>query len=244
MKLTFGEQQPIRLWFEYLKVCLNDKDLSKKVNRNFYKEWHLYLVKTTKFYKWLITHEHLFTKEFESKISLFNGKRTPNTLLVEIPLDYTVQKIQRNIGKVIKGKIAQKQTNQRFKITAEQRNLKIPPFDYFRYAWQIKRRWQLRNVKLKLKNIWHLVNFVIKKRQSKIKPWLLDYESIDKVTRKTVIKKAFIRRRKLSEKHLKTESYNSKAVVMANNIRKAQNILDNVCKGVFPGNYSISTISK
>jgi hypothetical protein len=32
----------------------------------------------------------------------------------------------------------------------------------------------------------------------------------------------------------------SKAVVMANNIRKAQNILENVCKGVFPGDYSIS----
>ena len=123
MKLTFGEQQPIRLWFEYLKVCLNDKDLSKRVNRNFYKDWHLDLVKTTKFDKWLRTHKHLFTKEFESKISLFNGKRTPNTLLVEIPLDYTVQKIQRNIGKVIKGKIAQKQTNQRFKITAEQSKL-------------------------------------------------------------------------------------------------------------------------
>jgi hypothetical protein len=240
MKLTFGEQQPIRLWFEYLKVCLNDKDLTKKVNRNFYKEWHLDLVKTTKFDKWLRTHEHLFTKEFESKISLFNGKKTQNTLLVEIPLDYTVQKIQRDIGKVVKGKIAQKQTNQRFKITAEQKNLKIAPFDYFRYAWQIKRRWQLRNVKIKLENIWHLVNFIIKKRQSKIKPWLLDYESIDKVTGKTVIKKAFIRRRKLSDKHQKTKSYNSKAVVMANNVRKAQNILDNVCNGIFPGNYSIS----
>lgn len=240
MKLTFGEQQPIRLWFEYLKVCLNDKDLTKKVNRNFYKEWHLDLVKTTKFDKWLRTHEHLFTKEFESKISLFNGKKTQNTLLVEIPLDYTVQKIQRDIGKIVKGKIAQKQTNQRFKITAEQKNLKIAPFDYFRYAWQIKRRWQLRNVKIKLENIWHLVNFIIKKRQSKIKPWLLDYESIDKVTGKTVIKKAFIRRRKLSDKHQKTKSYNSKAVVMANNVRKAQNILDNVCNGIFPGNYSIS----
>ena len=49
MKLTFKEQQPIRLWFEYLKVCLNDKDLIKRVNRNFYKDWHLDLVKTQKF---------------------------------------------------------------------------------------------------------------------------------------------------------------------------------------------------
>ncbi len=244
MKLKFGEQQPIRLWYEYLKVSLNDKDLSKRVNRNFYKDWHLELVKTQTFNKWIRTHEHLFTKAFESKISLFNGKRTPNTLLVEIPLDYTVQKIQRDIGKVIKGKIAQKQTNQQFQITSNQKNLKIAPFDYFRYAWQIKRRWQLRNVKVKLDTIWHLVDFIIKKRQKNIKPWLLDYESVDKATGKTVIKKAYIRRRKLSENHEKTKSYNSKAVVMANNIRKAQNILDNVCKGVFPGNYSISTLSK
>ena len=132
MKLTFGEQQPIRLWFEYLKVCLNDKDLSKKVNRSFYKDWQLDLVKIQNFNKWIRTHEYLFTKKFESKINLFNGKTTPNTLLVEIPLDYTVQKIQRDIGKVVKGRIAQKQTNQQFQITSNQKNLKIAPFDYFR----------------------------------------------------------------------------------------------------------------
>jgi hypothetical protein len=240
MKLTFGEQQPIRLWFEYLKVCLNDKDLSKRVNRNFYKDWQLDLVKIQNFNKWIRTHEYLFTKKFESKINLFNGKKTPNTLLIEIPLDYTVQKIQRDIGKVVKGRIAQKQTNQQFQIISNQKNLKIAPFDYFRYAWQIKRRWQLRNVKVKLDTIWYLVDFIIKKRQKKIKPWLLDYESVDKATGKTVIKKAYIRRRKLSEKHETTKAYNSKAVVMANNIRKAENILENVCKGIFPGNYSIS----
>jgi hypothetical protein len=244
MKLTFKEQQPIRLWFEYLKVCLNDKDLSKRVNRNFYKDWQLDLVKKQKFNKWIRTHQHLFTKAFESKISLFNGKKTPNTLLVEIPLDYTVQKIQRDIGKVIKGRIAQKQTNQQFQITSNQKNLKIAPFDYFRYAWQIKRRKEIRNMKIKLNDIWFMVNYIIKRRQKKIKPWLLDYESIDKITGKTIIKKSFIRIRKLSENHTKTKSYNSKAVVMANNIRKAENILNNVCKGVFPGNYSISTISK
>ena len=39
MKLTFREQQPIRLWFLYLQTCLRDEVLNKKVNKNFYKEW-------------------------------------------------------------------------------------------------------------------------------------------------------------------------------------------------------------
>ena len=122
-----------------------------------YDPLYLFENKRAKFDKWLRTHEHLFTKEFESKISLFSGKKTQNTLLVEIPLDYTVQKIQRDIGKVVKGKIAQKQTNQQFQITSNQKNLKIAPFDYFRYAWQIKKRWQLRNVKVKLDTIYFFI---------------------------------------------------------------------------------------
>ena len=239
MNLTNKQQQPIRLWFEYLKVCLNDESLSKKVDRKFYKDWHLNEIKKSKFNIWIKTHHHLFTNQIESKIKLYEGKRTPNTILVEIPVDYTVQKIQRYIGQAVKGKIAKPQTNRRFQITAKQ-NLKIAPFDYFRYAWQIKRKKQVRKQKIKLTDIWSIVDRHIKKRQSRIKPWLLDYESVDKITGQIKVKKAFIRIRKLSLNHEQTKAYNSKAVVMANNIRKAQNILENVCKGVFPGDYSIS----
>lgn len=239
MNLTNKQQQPIRLWFEYLKVCLNDESLNKKVDRKFYKDWHLNEIKKSKFNRWIKTHHHLFTNQIESKIKLYEGKRTPNTILVEIPVDYTVQKIQRYIGQAVKGKIAKPQTNRRFQITAKQ-NLKIAPFDYFRYAWQIKRKKQVRKQKIKLTDIWLIVDRHIRKRQSRIKPWLLDYESVDKLTGQIKFKKAFIRIRKLSHNHEQTKAYNSKAVVMANNIRKAQNILENVCKGVFPGDYSIS----
>jgi len=239
MNLTNKQQQPIRLWFEYLKVCLNDESLSKKVDRKFYKDWQLNEIKKSKFNRWIKTHHHLFTNQIESKIKLYEGKRTPNTILVEIPVDYTVQKIQRYIGQAVKGKIAKPQTNRRFQITAKQ-NLKIAPFDYFRYAWQIKRKKQVRKQKIKLTDIWLIVDRHIRKRQSRIKPWLLDYESVDKLTGQIKVKKAFIRIRKLSHNHEQTKAYNSKAVVMANNIRKAQNILENVCKGVFPGDYSIS----
>ncbi len=223
MNLTNKQQQPIRLWFEYLKVCLNDESLSKKVDRKFYKDWQLNEIKKSKFNRWIKTHHHLFTNQIESKIKLYEGKRTPNTILVEIPVDYTVQKIQRYIGQAVKGKIAKPQTNRRFQITAKQ-NLKIAPFDYFRYAWQIKRKKQVRKQKIKLTDIWLIVDRHIRKRQSRIKPWLLDYESVDKLTGQIKVKKAFIRIRKLSHNHEQTKAYNSKAVVMANNIRKAQNI--------------------
>ena len=238
MKLTFRELQPVRLWFLYLQTCLRDEVLSKKVNRNFYKDWHLNSVKTQKFNTWIKSHQHLFTKEFESKIKLYQGKRTPNSLLVEIPLDYTVQKIQRDIGKVVKGKIAQKQTNQRFQITAKQ-NLKIAPFDYFLYAWQIKRRNDLKKKKMKLKDIWEIVDRHIRKRQSRIKPWLKDRDVIDQKTGSKKFVKGKISRRMLSRSHEQKNVWNTKTIVISKNIKKAQTLLENVCKGVFPGDYSV-----
>ena len=238
MKLNFREQQPIRLWFLYLQTCLRDEVLSKKVNRNFYKDWHLNSVKTQKFNTWIKSHQHLFTKEFESKIKLYQGKRTPNSILVEIPLDYTVQKIQRDIGKVVKGKIAQKQTNQRFQITAKT-NLKIAPFDYFLYAWQIKRRNDLKKKKMKLKDIWEIVDRHIRKRQSRIKPWLKDRDVIDQKTGSKKFVKGKIGRRMLSRSHEQKNVWNTKTIVISKNIKKAQTLLENVCKGVFPGDYSV-----
>ena len=44
MKLTFGERQPYRIWFDYLKTCLNDESLNKKVDGGFYKDWNLKLI--------------------------------------------------------------------------------------------------------------------------------------------------------------------------------------------------------
>ncbi len=40
------EIQPYRCWYEYLQHSLNDSELSKKVNKTYYKDWHLNQVKT------------------------------------------------------------------------------------------------------------------------------------------------------------------------------------------------------
>lgn len=152
MKLSFKEVQPYRIWYEYLQTALNDKSFSNKVDKKYYKDWHLNLVKKQKFNQWIKSHEHLFTQSDSSEIKLFEGKRTPNTLLVEIPVSFNVQRIQRDIGKAVKGKVAKAQTHQRFKIQTN-RPLQTAPLDYFRWAYEYKQ-----SGKLKLEEIWTKVN--------------------------------------------------------------------------------------
>ena len=222
MKLSNKEIQPYRIWYEYLQTALNDKSFSNKVNKNFYKDWHLNLVKKQKFNQWIKSHENLFTQSDNSEIKLFEGKRTPNTLLVEIPVSFNVQRIQRDIGKAVKGKVAKTQANQRFKIQTN-RPLQTAPLDYFLWAYEFKQ-----SGKYKLKEVWHKVNEKVIDRQKKVA------KRVDKF-RKTG--KGIRQRQLTSGNPLKSEK--NKEVLISRNISKAQNILSNVCKGVFPGEYSI-----
>ena len=221
MKLSNKEIQPYRIWYEYLQTALNDKSFSNKVNKNFYKDWHLNLVKKQKFNQWIKSHEHLFTQSDNSEIKLFEGKRTPNTLLVEIPVSFNVQRIQRDIGKAVKGKVAKAQTHQRFKIQTN-RPLQTAPLDYFRWAYEYKQ-----SGKLKLEEIWTKVNQKQIDRQKKVAKRVERFLKTGKG----------IRKRALSTGGF-TKTDKNKAVLISRNIKKAQNILTNVCKGVFPGNYS------
>ena len=221
MKLSFKEVQPYRIWYEYLQTALNDKSFSNKVDKKYYKDWHLNLVKKQKFNQWIKSHEHLFTQSDSSEIKLFEGKRTPNTLLVEIPVSFNVQRIQRDIGKAVKGKVAKTQANQRFKIQTN-RPLQTAPLDYFRWAYEYKQ-----SGKLKLEEIWTKVNQKQIDRQKKVAKRVERYLKTGKG----------IRKRALSTGGFAKVDKN-KAVLISRNIKKAQNILINVCKGVFPGNYS------
>ena len=63
-----------------------------------------YLSDESFFDEWFKTHSHLF-EEYESHIKLYSGKKTPNTILVEIPANYNVHKIQREIGSIVSEKI-------------------------------------------------------------------------------------------------------------------------------------------
>ena len=211
MKLSFGERQPYRIWFDYLKTCLNDEWLSKKVDRNFYKDWHLSSVKTQKFDKWYKTHEHLFT-DITTTMKISSGTKSSNSILLEVPLNYSITKVQREVGKVLENKLNKRLS--KFTITSN-RALILPPLDYFLYAWKLRHS----NKDIKLAELWTKVQEYILKRQGKVSK---------------LVGKGKLRSRALSS----GDSNERKAILISRNINKAQKILENVCKGIFTGNYA------
>ena len=211
MKLTFGERQPFRIWFDYLKICLNDESLSEKVDRKFYKDWHLTSVKTQKFDTWYKTHEHLFT-DITTTMKISSGTKSSNSILLEIPVNYSITKVQREVGKVLENKLNKRLS--KFTITSN-RALILPPLDYFLYAWKLR----YSNKDIKLAELWTKVQEYIQKRQGKVSK--------------------LVKNRKLRSRALQSgDSNERKAILISRNINKAQKILENVCKGIFTGNYA------
>ena len=211
MKLSFGERQPYRIWFDYLKTCLNDESLSKKVDRKFYKDWHLTSVKTQKFDTWYKTHEHLFT-DITTTMKISSGTKSSNSILLEIPINYSITKVQREVGKVLENRLNKRLS--KFSITSN-RALILPPLDYFLYAWKLRHS----NKEIKLAELWTLVQEHIQKRQGKVSK--------------------LVKNRKLRSRALQSgDSNERKAILISRNINKAQKILENVCKGIFTGNYA------
>ena len=237
MKLTFEERQPFRIWYQYLQTCLNDEILSKKVDKKFYKDWNLklisskYTLKKRKkvsgklekgfrkvdypFDKWIEKHEHLFV-DLNTQMKISTGTKNLNSVLVEIPVNYSITKVQREIGKILDKKL--NQSLSKFRITSN-RPLILPPLDYFLYAWRLKNN----KKKLTLEEIWEEVNLFIKQRQSKVKKQ---------------VAKGKLRSRFLMGTPYNKQSRN-KSILISRNITKAQRILENVCRGIFTGNYSI-----
>ena len=211
MKLSFGERQPYRIWFDYLKTCLNDEFLSKKIDRVFYKDWNLTSVKTQKFDTWYKTHEHLFT-DTSTTMKISNGTKSSNSILLEIPVNYSITKVQREVGKVLENKLNKRLS--KFSITSN-RALILPPLDYFLYAWKLR----YINKNIKLAELWTKVQEHIQKRQGKVSK--------------------LIKNKKLRSRALQSgDSNERKAILISRNINKAQKILENVCKGIFTGNYA------
>ena len=211
MKLSFGERQPYRIWFDYLKTCLNDESLSKKVNRKFYKDWHLTSVQTQKFDNWYKSHEHLFV-DTTTQMKISSGTKSSNSILLEVPLNYSITKVQREVGKVLENKLNKRLS--KFSITSN-RALILPPLDYFLYAWKLR----YSNKDIKLAELWTKVQEHIQKRQGKVSK--------------------LVKNKKLRSRALQSgDSNERKAILISRNINKAQKILENVCKGIFTGNYA------
>jgi len=92
-------KQNIRVWFDYLKVAIEEKH---QINKEYYRAWHLPQVRKLKFDQWWAEHKHLFAhKEF---INL--------RVLNELTLDQAMKEVKKQL----QGKVDQK-TN--FHITSK-----------------------------------------------------------------------------------------------------------------------------
>jgi len=223
--MEFGELQPCRVWFDYLKTCLLDEKLNKKIDKEYYKSWNLSEIKNSKFDKWFKTHSILFTSK--GTIKIVSKVSNPQAITIEIPTNFKIKEIQREIPKLLKDKV--NKSTSRFVLTHQRKHIKTIALDSFLIAWKFKQK----NKDKRLEDIWELTNEEINKRQSKVK---------------TLLQKGKLRRRILmgvgsSNKEFglksgKIQKLQNKSVMISKNILKASKILENVCNGSFPGEYS------
>ena len=213
--MEFGELQPYRVWFDYLKTCLLDEKLNKKIDKEYYKSWNLNEIKNSTFNKWFKTHSGLFTSK--GAIKIVSKVSNPQAITIEIPTNFKIKEIQREIPKLLKDKV--NKSTSRFILTHQRKNIKTIALDSFLIAWKFRQK----NKDKRLEDIWELTNNKIDERQSKVK---------------TLLQKGKLRRRKLQGIGSGIKSFKNKSVIISRNILKASKILENVCKGNFPGEYS------
>ena len=213
--MEFGELQPYRVWFDYLKTCLLDEKLNKKIDKEYYKSWNLSEIKNSTFNKWFKTHSGLFTSK--GTIKIVSKVSNPQAITIEIPTNFKIKEIQREIPKLLKDKV--NKSTSRFILTHQRKNIKTIALDSFLIAWKFRQK----NKDKRLEDIWELTNNKIDERQSKVR---------------TLLQKGKLRRRKLQGIGSGIKSFKNKSVIISRNILKASKILENVCKGNFPGEYS------
>ena len=213
--MEFGELQPYRVWFDYLKTCLLDEKLNKKIDKEYYKSWNLSEIKNSTFNKWFKTHSGLFTSK--GTIKIVSKVSNPQAITIEIPTNFKIKEIQREIPKLLKDKV--NKSTSRFILTHQRKNIKTIALDSFLIAWKFRQK----NKDKRLEDIWELTNNKIDERQSKVK---------------SLLQKGKLRRRKLQGIGSGIKSFKNKSVIISRNILKASKILENVCNGDFPGEYS------
>ena len=223
--MEFGELQPYRVWFDYLKTCLLDEKLNKKIDKEYYKSWNLSEIKNSKFDKWFKTHSSLFTSK--GTIKIVSKVSNPQAITIEIPTNFKIKEIQREIPKLLKDKV--NKSTSRFVLTHQRKHIKTIALDSFLIAWKFKQK----NKDKKLEDIWELTNEEINKRQSKVKKLLQKGK-----LRRRILMGVGSSNKEFGLKSGKIQKLQNKSVMISKNILKASKILENVCNGSFPGEYS------
>ena len=106
-----------RMWFQCLKLCLEAEengqpirngDESLKVDRKFYKNWHLNDIKLQTFDYWFKSHKHLFTLKPVQVITRIS--KLPNdSIFISIPKSSSIVSVKKEIGRLLKDKLSNKE---------------------------------------------------------------------------------------------------------------------------------------
>lgn len=82
--ITPNSKTPYALWFEYYRLCLNDKQCLSYIEKSkeFYKPWGD--VRHISFYDWWKTHKHLFDEQEVKEVHQIS--KIPGTITLQIPL--------------------------------------------------------------------------------------------------------------------------------------------------------------
>jgi len=77
-------KQNIRVWFDYLKVAIEEKH---NINKEYYRAWHLPQVRRLSFDKWWISHKHLFAHKQFINVRVLN----------ELTLNQAMQEVKKQL---------------------------------------------------------------------------------------------------------------------------------------------------
>jgi len=217
--------QIYRLHYNYLKTCLKYPN-DFQVDKSKYSHWNLAEVKDLPFDKWWKTRGlRLLGRELETvreiKTTSFNSR--PNTIAVEIPIDVPFQFSLKQIKNIIKNKT----NNQKQRVDERNHYLKLE--DYLK-TWHLKKQgYTLREIRRKLSAHRKLI---IKKRGRRS---AMDRTTVEKYLK---YRPSLIDKKYYNPMKAKDPTQIKSLERQINRFRQhADKILENVCKGIFPGKY-------
>ena len=218
-----------RMWFEYLKVCLNNPELFQ-VNEEKYSSWKLKNVRNLKFDKWWASQNYgnsLFgyKKEVVREINSINSyKPKTNTTIIEVPLNLNIQENLDQIKEILKPKRI-KLDRKVFGIS-DIRSTKWLNLEIYLDTWKMK------NIeKMKFKEIREKLIKVRRSRLENRKGRQKIAMSLSKLNQFLIDNQ--------QQRGEKTYQGDMESILrqLSRFNNKAQKILENTAKGTFPGKY-------
>lgn len=227
-----------RLHFNYLKTCLkHPKEF--KVKKSHYSGWQLDKVKSLTFDRWWSSiGGKLFGKKLEhiKQIRTSTITQKDNAIVLQIPTDSPVEHSIQKIREILHTKKTSSKDN------TDQRNHHLK-LEIYLDAWNLKRGvWNKRKKKYEQLTLLQIRRRLVAKRKLLIKKRLgksfLDPEKGKTVAMDRDKTQKFLKYTPDDKKKDATEGIRNLERQISRYKLNAKKILDNVCEGEFPGQYS------